>query len=108
MGEGVRRTGSYSSLLKKERVPAMVCHCFAEAVLFAEKYGQHCFCEAMARAFSTSCSMVVSVYAVSNDRGEQARFVEGVFWIRFAGVMEYRIRSGFAGFGRWLRESEER
>ena len=51
---------------------------------------------------------MASVYTVSSDRGEQARFVEGVFWIRFAGVMEYRIRSGFAGLGRWPPESEER
>ena len=51
---------------------------------------------------------MASGYTVSSDRGEQARFVEGVCGIRFGGVMEYRIRSGFAGFGRWLRESEER
>jgi hypothetical protein len=46
----------HSSPLKKERVSAIVCHCFAEAVLFAEKYGQHCFCEAVAHLFQRADS----------------------------------------------------
>ena len=43
--------GASSGPLKKERSPTIVCHCFAEAVLFAEKHRQHCFCEAVAHLF---------------------------------------------------------
>ena len=43
----------YNMPIEKDRHWAIVCHCFAEAVFFAEKYGRHCFCEAVAHAAGT-------------------------------------------------------